>query len=242
MPIVPGRSPIPDYLPEVNRRMIALLGVQPHVRIIFPTMPEEYEVVDAHGLSAKLGDRVMVSTMDLGGPSAFSKIAEFSLFHSEGAPKSSAAIEQSVDKILALARDLLDATQALDRASLYHLDIKPVNMVIFPDGRYRLVDFPSIRLRETTSAPRTVAYSGLRELSSHPVTLAYPLNRIALCLLHLATGQYPYPEIFRQAREASEILAMLGAPLGRDAIRRHVGANSKICPQVELRVRQRYAF
>ena len=68
------------------------------------------------------------------------------------------------DQAVRLGRDLASALAAAHRRGILHRDVKPQNVLLDPDGRFRLTDFGSAKLDGqlgvTATAPRR--HAGLR--------------------------------------------------------------------------------
>lgn len=122
---------------------------------------------------------------------------------------------------LALGRagELAAALEAMHRAGLLHLDIKPEN-AIFCDGRAVLVDFDLLQRRDgadLTTRPLallrqcgTPGYAPLEQYGhSAPLSTATDVYALAATLHHLLTGQAPLSSVDRAAGVAMESAAQI---------------------------------
>lgn len=64
------------------------------------------------------------------------------------------------ERLLSLARDLLQVAVAAENASVVHRDIKPANIIVDEEGRAWLLDFGITRILDLESRTRTDAFMG----------------------------------------------------------------------------------
>ncbi|XP_032824862.1 serine/threonine-protein kinase mos [Petromyzon marinus] len=99
---------------------------------------------------------------------------------------------------LAYARDVAEALRFLHGRDIAHLDVKPGNVVLAPDGACKLCDFGCSR-RLSGETPRPAAPGGTYThrapelLSGGAVTSAADVYSLAVTLWQLATREAPFP-------------------------------------------------
>lgn len=97
---------------------------------------------------------------------------------------------------LALFGKICAAVAYAHRSLVLHLDLKPSNILVTPDGMPKLLDFGTAKLLEpdrnfTSTVMATPAYASPEQLSHHPVTTLSDIYSLGVILFELMTGQRP---------------------------------------------------
>ncbi|MGC4080595.1 MAG: serine/threonine-protein kinase [Vicinamibacterales bacterium] len=106
-------------------------------------------------------------------------------------------------KLVAIARQLFQALDAIHRAGIVHNDIKPANLFLTRDGVLKLLDFGVATLPSSLALPRdaddverrvmgTADYIAPERLLEQPATPASDLFSAGAVLYQLATGRKPF--------------------------------------------------
>lgn len=135
------------------------------------------------------------------------------------------------EEVLPLLEQVAGALGHLHGRNLVHLDIKPQNLIVMPDGTIKLIDFglaqPAGPRQEMVggTAFGTVAYLAPEQASGDPVDAATDVYALGCVVYELLTGQPPF-----QAPE--------GAEHKRELIRAHLEslpiAPSAVRPELRL--------
>lgn len=124
-----------------------------------------------------------------------------------------------------------EAVQAAHQQLVLHLDLKPANILITPDGTPRLLDFGiarilseadrSVERSEPTTRLLTPRYASPEQASAGPLGVGSDVFSLATLLYRLLTGRLPYPienlaplEAARMISETPPMLPSAAAPPG----------------------------
>ncbi|MFN8938421.1 MAG: protein kinase domain-containing protein [Acidobacteriota bacterium] len=121
-----------------------------------------------------------------------------------------------------LVIELLEALQDAHRSLIVHLDLKPSNIKVTPEGRVRILDFGTAKLlsddAETSTQQMTPRYASPEQLRAEPVTTSCDLYSAGLLLHELVTGRFPFQHrtslaaLAERASGAAELQISTGHP------------------------------
>ncbi|MFF3257389.1 AAA domain-containing protein [Actinacidiphila glaucinigra] len=127
------------------------------------------------------------------------------------------------DDFWPVARDVLSGLQAIHSEGYVHRDVKPENVLIAENGRFKIADFGTARLAETVSLGLTLAPLGTipyapEERGTRTPTAAYDVYSFAVLTIVCLTGRVPgdAAEVeawFRDLDLPSDIFAALAPSL-----------------------------
>ncbi|MFJ6755731.1 AAA domain-containing protein [Streptomyces sp. NPDC091273] len=100
------------------------------------------------------------------------------------------------DDFWPIARDILSGLQAIHSEGYVHRDVKPENVLITANGRFKLADFGTARLAETVSLGLTLAPLGTipyspEERGTRTPSAAYDVYSFAVLTVVCLTGRVP---------------------------------------------------
>ena len=102
---------------------------------------------------------------------------------------------------LRLFLEVCSAVHYAHQRLVVHCDIKPVNILVTPEGRPKLLDFgigkllqgqPETRI-ESAGGPLTLGHASPEQLLGRPVTTATDIYALGLTLYEILTGRRPHP-------------------------------------------------
>ena len=99
----------------------------------------------------------------------------------------------SLETILDLAEQMIDAVAYAHRQRIIHCDIKPENFILFPDNRVRLSDFGIARVAQNTvkgSGSGTVGYMAPEQAMGKP-SMRSDVFSLGLVIYRMLTGHLP---------------------------------------------------
>jgi serine/threonine-protein kinase len=102
----------------------------------------------------------------------------------------------SVEQRLQMFRRVCDAVAYAHRSLIVHLDLKPSNIMVTPDGTVKLLDFGTSKLilpdsMLTTTLMATPAYASPEQLRNESVTTACDIYSLGAILFELLSGRRP---------------------------------------------------
>ncbi|WP_198648319.1 serine/threonine-protein kinase, partial [Cyanothece sp. BG0011] len=107
----------------------------------------------------------------------------------------------STDRIETLIGQLVNALTAIHEAGIYHLDLKPENMILTPDDQLILIDFGAATLASDAKRKRTRSftecYAAPEIMSGGEVGPESDLFEVGMILHELLTGKLPPPAMTR---------------------------------------------
>jgi serine/threonine-protein kinase len=142
----------------------------------------------------------------------------FAMEHIEGVPITRYCTENrlTVDKILGLFLDVIDAVSYLHRNLVVHRDLKPSNILVDRNGQIKLLDFGIAKmlagvpegadLTRTGEQLMTPEYAAPEQLAGEPVTTATDVYALGVVLYELLTGERPHDRTTPEQRPASREL------------------------------------
>ncbi len=104
----------------------------------------------------------------------------------------------SPDEVVPLMRGIAAGLDHLHMRGLVHLDVRPENVVVTPDGVVKLVDFGIAQTSGTVQesaegvAPDSIAYVAPEQTCGEPVTAATDVYALGCVVYELLTGQPPF--------------------------------------------------
>jgi len=99
----------------------------------------------------------------------------------------------SLQTILDLAEQMIEAVAYAHRQRIIHCDIKPENFILFPENRVRLTDFGIARVAQNTvngSGSGTVGYMAPEQAMGKP-SMRSDVFSLGLVIYRMLTGQLP---------------------------------------------------
>jgi len=98
---------------------------------------------------------------------------------------------------LQLFLSVCDAVQSAHRHLIVHLDLKPSNILVSPEGHVKLLDFGAAKLADpaaglTRTEPLTLQYASPERLRGEPVSVACDIYSLGLILFELSSGGWPF--------------------------------------------------
>jgi serine/threonine-protein kinase len=101
-----------------------------------------------------------------------------------------------ISKRLELFLQVCDAVAYAHRCLVVHLDLKPSNILVTPDGIVKLLDFGTSKLIQpdsllTTTITATPAYASPEQLRNDPVTTSCDIYSLGAVLFELLSGRRP---------------------------------------------------
>lgn len=106
----------------------------------------------------------------------------------------------SEERIRQIMTSLVEALGAVHDKGVYHLDIKPANVLIEPSGRTVLIDFGAARQgihSQTTIPAYTPSYAPIEVMSAEQVGPYSDIFELGMMLYEMITGTLPPPALDR---------------------------------------------
>jgi hypothetical protein len=132
----------------------------------------------------------------------------------------------SPEEVLPLLRGLAAALDHLHARGLVHLDVRPENVVVTPDGDAKLVDFGIAQTAGTLQtladggAASSVAYLAPEQVSGEPVSTTTDVFALGCVVYELLTGKPPFLlEDAGMARHAAIRARLAQAPVPPTVVR-----------------------
>jgi TolB-like protein/predicted Ser/Thr protein kinase len=144
--------------------------------LLHPNICPVYEIAEAEG-------RIFIAMACIEGRSLKDRIAEGPLPLSEA---------------LSIARQIGEAVAAAHAKGIIHRDIKPGNVMVFPDGRPVLMDFGLAKVSGTTKLTRTgttmgtVAYMSPEQVQGRVVDHRADIWALGVVLYEMVSGKVPF--------------------------------------------------
>ena len=149
----------------------------------------------------------------------------------------------AAEEVMPLLQGLAAALDHLHARGLAHLDVRPENVIVTPDGEVKLIDFGVAQaagsLQEFADGSRleNVAYLAPEQVCGEPVSPATDVFALGCVVYELLTGRPPFVSTGEPAAMNAAIRARLEqAPLppsiarGGDALDRVINGLVKVAP------------
>jgi serine/threonine protein phosphatase PrpC len=98
-----------------------------------------------------------------------------------------------------IATKLAKALGSLHRAGVIHRDVKPENIILMPDGGFKLVDLGVSRIpnldKDSVFVPGTPSYKAPEQFEGQPGDERSDIFAMGVTLYRMFTGAYPFGEI-----------------------------------------------
>jgi serine/threonine protein kinase len=126
------------------------------------------------------------------------------------------------EAVVPILRGLAAGLDHLHARGLVHLDVRPENAVVTPDGEVKLVDFGLAQTADTSqepadgATPDTVAYLAPEQVCGEPVSPATDVYALGCVVYEMLTGRPPFPAAAAPAERNAAIrvrLDQMPAPL-----------------------------
>lgn len=105
----------------------------------------------------------------------------------------------SLQEGVSIAGKLAKALGSLHRAGIIHRDVKPENIILMPDGGFKLVDLGVSRIpnldKDTVFVPGTPSYKAPEQFEGQPGDERSDIFAMGVTLYRMFTGTYPFGEI-----------------------------------------------
>ncbi|MCO5221003.1 MAG: serine/threonine protein kinase [Thermomicrobiales bacterium] len=142
-----------------------------------------------------------------------------------------------VEVILSQCASALDA---LHRAGMVHLDVKPANLIQAPDGTIKLIDFGLAQQAAQTQellhgmAYGSAAYLSPEQASGDPVEAASDVYSLGCVVYELLTGRAPFEDPYRTRNSQEMLQAHLTLQPERPSEAVHDGSIPDWCDELVL--------
>ena len=153
----------------------------------------------------------------------------------------------SVETSLDVIQQIMEAVAYAHRRRIIHCDIKPENVILFPDGRVRLTDFGIAKVAQKTirgSGTGTVGYMAPEQAMGKP-SLKSDVFSVGLLMYRLFAGkwpewpfEWPFPGYKRLRSNAHpDLITLIRKTLELDPRKRHRDGNALLDAFMKLKPR-----
>ncbi|AFZ14509.1 serine/threonine protein kinase [Crinalium epipsammum PCC 9333] len=107
-------------------------------------------------------------------------------------------------RIEAVMNQLVDALATIHTAGIYHLDIKPDNVLLMPDGKVVLVDFGAAKQSFNTQSTRqfTGSYGAPEVIAGGDIGVGSDIFELGMMLHEMVTGELPPSALSRLIKDS----------------------------------------
>jgi serine/threonine protein kinase len=132
----------------------------------------------------------------------------------------------AAEEVVPLLQGLATALDHLHARGLAHLDVRPENVIITPDGEVKLIDFGvaqaagSMQEFADGSRPDNIAYLAPEQVCGEPVSPATDVFALGCVVYELLTGRLPFVSVEERAGMNAAIRARLEQALVPPSIAR----------------------
>jgi serine/threonine-protein kinase PknK len=137
------------------------------------------------------------------------------------------------EEVCVIGVKLAGALQSAHEAGVLHLDIKPANVLVGPDGEPKLADFGIARLRAalgvtttTQTLALTVGYAAPELFEEDTPTTASDIYGLGATLFTLLAGHSPF---LRTHDEEPSLKAIIGRTLFSNQCLSWIGGSRRLC-------------
>jgi len=108
--------------------------------------------------------------------------------------------QNRVEQVMA---QLVSALEAVHQKEIYHLDLKPDNVLLMPDGKVVLVDFGAARqsLGSHSTRAYTIGYAAPEVIAGSVVGVQSDIFSLGMMLHEMLTGELPPPALSRLIKD-----------------------------------------
>jgi len=112
--------------------------------------------------------------------------------------------QPEISTVIAIIEQIIKGVRAIHRLEMLHRDLKPDNIMIYPDGKIKIIDFGSIKIAglydisspiERKELMGTKEYSAPEYLLGIPATAKSELFSIGIIAYEMLTAKHPYPKL-----------------------------------------------
>jgi hypothetical protein len=119
------------------------------------------------------------------------------------------------EEVMPLLQGLATALDHLHARGLVHLDVRPENVIVSPDGEVKLIDFGVAQAAGATQesadggTPDTIAYLAPEQVCGEPVSTATDVYALGCVVYELLTGRTPFVSATEPSARNAAIRARL---------------------------------
>ncbi|NJO65871.1 MAG: serine/threonine protein kinase, partial [Richelia sp. RM2_1_2] len=109
----------------------------------------------------------------------------------------------SPEKITKIMAPLVDGLDAVHQAGVFHLDLKPDNIMLLPDGQVIVLDFGAARLgmSKNSTQPFTAEYAAPEVIAGQDVGASSDIFELGMILYEMLTGELPASALSRLIKD-----------------------------------------
>ncbi|MBN2542757.1 sigma 54-interacting transcriptional regulator [bacterium] len=119
----------------------------------------------------------------------------FTMENIEGDPLDKQALPMPAERVMDIAAQLAEGLSFLHSKGILHLDLKPSNVFVLPDGSIKIIDFGLAQTAETVTGARlfgTLAYMAPERIRRERYDSRADLYSLGIICYQLLTGENPF--------------------------------------------------